>query len=118
MKIQRIQNFLQQSVEENCEGLMIKTLEEDATYEPANRSHKWLKLKKDYLGKLKMTLHINVLHELMFSCGLVEKMVLGIPLIWCQLELIMVEGNVLEYMAHICLLVMIRRKRCFSVLPV
>ncbi|MED6204914.1 hypothetical protein PIB30_013158 [Stylosanthes scabra] len=53
--IEEMQEFLDQAVAsscDSCEGLIIKTLVEDSTYEPSNRSNNWLKLKKDYLKNI------------------------------------------------------------------
>lgn len=56
--IEDIEKFLEQSISNGCEGLMIKALEEGAHYTPGKRSFSWLKLKKDYMDGVTDTLDL------------------------------------------------------------
>lgn len=49
-----IQSFLEESVKDGCEGLMVKMLESDASYyEPSRRSVNWLKVWVSLFPKVK-----------------------------------------------------------------
>lgn len=60
--VEDIQTFLDQSVKDSCEGLMIKVLNgKESGYEPSKRSRNWLKLKKDYIAGVGDSLDLVVL---------------------------------------------------------
>ncbi|XP_057480366.1 DNA ligase 1-like isoform X1 [Actinidia eriantha] len=50
--LEEVQTSIESAVDFCSEGLIIKTLSKDATYEPSKRSHNWLKLKKDYMESI------------------------------------------------------------------
>ncbi|XAR51498.1 DNA ligase (ATP) [Bertholletia excelsa] len=44
--------FLDEAICSSCEGIMVKSLDVDATYSPSRRSDSWLKVKRDYVEGL------------------------------------------------------------------
>jgi DNA ligase 1 len=79
-----IGTFLNDAIVGNCEGLMIKTLETDATYEHSRRSYNWLKVKKDYLNGVTDSLDlVPIAVSFLFWLDFVVDGVLGSFLLAC-----------------------------------
>ncbi|KAJ4821469.1 DNA ligase [Rhynchospora pubera] len=50
--INKVRSFFEEACNSSCEGIMIKSLDADATYSASNRSDSWLKVKRDYVDGL------------------------------------------------------------------
>jgi len=57
--IEDIETHFKSSIQENCEGLMLKSLE--SIYKPSLRTNSWVKLKSDYLDSLGDSLDLVVI---------------------------------------------------------
>ncbi|KAI9293811.1 ATP-dependent DNA ligase, partial [Neoconidiobolus thromboides FSU 785] len=61
-EVEDIQTFLDNSISDQCEGLMVKLLKgEESSYEPSKRSRNWLKVKKDYLTGIGDSVDLTVI---------------------------------------------------------
>jgi DNA ligase-1 len=56
--LQRLTSFFEEALASSCEGLMGKSLDDDATYMASKRSDSWLKVKRDYVEGLHDTLDL------------------------------------------------------------
>jgi ATP-dependent DNA ligase len=54
----RMMDYLKLSVERGAEGIMVKMLDKDTTYQAGTRSHSWLKVKRDYIGGFSDTIDV------------------------------------------------------------
>jgi DNA ligase-1 len=54
------ENFFTQSLEDGCEGLMAKSINEDSFYRAGSRGWQWIKYKREYKSQLNDTLDLVV----------------------------------------------------------
>ncbi|XP_031395573.1 DNA ligase 6 isoform X1 [Punica granatum] len=56
--VTKINSFLEDALRSSCEGIMVKSLDDDAGYSPSKRSDSWLKVKRDYVEGLSDSLDL------------------------------------------------------------
>ncbi len=56
--VEAIERFFDAAIENGCEGIMVKSIQQDSIYEAGSRGYKWLKFKREY--KTEMTDTIDV----------------------------------------------------------
>eukprot|EP01018_Ginkgo_biloba_P027056 Gb_13001 [translate_table: standard] len=58
LTMKKVNAFLEEAISSSCEGIMVKTLDDNSEYAPSKRSDAWLKLKRDYVEGLHETLDL------------------------------------------------------------
>ncbi len=58
--LSEIQDFFEESIERNCEGIIVKSCDKNSFYETGKRGWKWIKWKKEYIKDVQETYDLAV----------------------------------------------------------
>jgi len=57
---EELERFMNEAIEKGCEGLMVKSIEEDSVYAAGKRGFKWLKYKREYKSEMADTVDLVI----------------------------------------------------------